>query len=68
MAISSNSNLTRPLRVLLIAYPVHTLVPKIALQRETAATLSRPTSLFWLSQIFHSIIGLMLFKLLISHQ
>jgi len=34
-----------------------------ALQKESTATLSRPVSLFWPGQMFHSITGLMLSKL-----
>jgi len=34
------------LRILLITYHVHTLVPKMVPQKESTATLSRPTSLF----------------------
>ena len=62
VASSSNLNLTCLLRISLIAYPVHTLVPKTAPQKESTATLSRPALLFWLSQMFHSITGLMLSK------
>jgi len=43
-------------------YPVHTIVPKTASQRESTTTLSGPTSLFWLGQTSHFITGLMLFK------
>ena len=63
VASSSNLNLTCLFRVSLIAYPVHTLVPKMAPQKEGTATLSRLASLFCPDQMFHSIIGLMLFKL-----
>ena len=61
-ACSSNLNLIYLLRILLVAYHVHTLVPKAAPHKESTATLSRPASLFWPDQIFHSITGLMLSK------
>jgi len=64
VANSSNLNLICLLRVLLIAYHVHTLVPKMIPQTENTATLSRPALLFWLGQMFHSITSLMLFKTL----
>jgi len=60
---SPNLNLICFLRVLLIAYLVPTLVPTMAPQRESTATLSKPASLLWLDQMFHSITGLMLSKL-----
>jgi len=59
---SSNLNLTCLLRVLLIAYHIHTLLPKMAPQRESTATLSKPASLFLPGQMFHSVTGLILFK------
>jgi len=62
VASSSNLNLTYLFMVLLIAYPVHTLIPKTASQKESTATLSRPASLFWPGQMLHYITGLMLFK------
>ena len=62
VASSSDSNLTCLLRVLLITYPVHALVPKMAPQGESTGTLSRPASLFLPGQMFHSVTGLILFK------
>ena len=67
-ASSSNLNLTYLLRVLLIAYHVHTLVPKTALQKENTATLLRPASLSGLVKCSITLLALCFSNRLISHQ
>ena len=61
VASSSNLSLTCLLRVLRIAYPVHTQCPKWHRSKK-APPPCRDRPLFWPDQMFHSITGLMLFK------